>query len=73
MQDVFFDEKKEVVSLREKTITIEFSKKALKDLYLTHHTFILSILFGVVLITVGLFFSRSKADTALLYAGQWGT
>lgn len=70
MQDVFFDEKKEVVSLREKTITIEFSKKALKDLYLTHHTFILSILFGVVLITVGLFFSRSKADTALLYAGQ---
>jgi hypothetical protein len=70
MQDVFFDEKKEVVSLREKTITIELSKKALRDFYFTHHTFILSILFGVTLITIGLFFSQSKADTALLYAGQ---
>lgn len=70
MQDVFFDQKQEVVSLRKKRFVIEFSKEYFGGIFHNHKHFIFSILIVGVVLIAGSFFRSTRADTALFYAGQ---
>lgn len=70
IQDVFFDQKQEVVSLRKKRFVIEFSKEYFGGVFDNHKHFIFSILIVGFVIIAGSFFRSIRADTALFYAGQ---
>lgn len=70
VQDVFFDDNKEVLSLREKKLTIEFSRKALAKIYLEHRGAVLAIACIIVVGSYAIFSNSSKANTALFYATQ---
>lgn len=67
VEDVFFDEKKEVLSLREKTLKLEISRTMVFEFVRRHRHLIITAIFCIVLVSFGFFFKKSKAEVTSLY------
>ncbi len=69
-EGIFFDEKKEVISLREHVVRIVLSWGAFGRFIHQHHRLIFSFFFITALVIVGVFSSTSRADVANFYPSQ---